>query len=363
MANEWSELATVRRVSTALTYVSLSLILVSLNQRWVASPRPTTSDLSVDESQNLNPALQFAVAAFWFLILVIGQLAYVYLIAERFIEPSPVLRFVDLCTVAKISMVVLDERYHGFYLHCDAPYDFADGDMRQLVLSLTDEAGTVRAGRGLIGAPADAQDAQAFELFLPMVWRRLFDSFYRRLRDELTSKSTATPGVVPSATSTAGGGPKQSSIKAGVDRDAAVLRHNTGSAISRFIKGFVVKDQRAAGLSRVFRERNYLQTFFHIPPDVEAENQAVGLRGADEGVSVFMIDRNMRIEALLFRGAEWDLLLLSFLFFAVVQFYTSDPVFASAVAVGVDFVIGTIRKEWGKSNLASKTLVDSRFLA
>ncbi|KAA0145841.1 hypothetical protein FNF31_07943 [Cafeteria roenbergensis] len=360
MANEWSELATERRISVPLTFALLAVVLVSADQQWVATPRPNADDLSPGQ---VNPALQFAAAVFWFLILVLIQLVWVWAIAERFIEPSATLRFVDLCTVAKISIVLLDERYHGFYLHCDAPYDFADADMSQLVLSLSDEAGTVRAGRGLIGAPPDSGDAQAFELFLPQVWRRTFDSYYTRLDEELAARARQAGAASAAGARGGSGGQRQSALRASVDRDTAVLKHRTANAIARFIKGFVVKDQRAAGLSRVFRERSYLQRFFHTPPDIEAENQTTGQRrSADEGVSVFMLDRELRIETLIFRGVEWDLLLLALLIFSVVQFYTADPVLGAFLAILIDRVFVLVRQEWGRQNLAAKTLVDDRFL-
>lgn len=360
MANEWSELATTRRVSVPLTFALLALVLVSADQQWVATPRPNADDLTPG---SVNPALQFAVAAFWFVILLLVQLLLVWAVLERFVAPSPMLRFLDLCTVAKISMVVLDERYHGFYMHCDAPYDFADADMRQLALSLSDEAGTVRLGRGLIGAPPGADDVQAFELFLPQVWRRSFDSHYRRLEEKLLERARRAGSLALSAGAPSGQ-QLRSPMQAHVDREAVNLKHAAAGAIGRFIKGFVVKDQRAAGLTRVFRERSYLQRFFHTPPDIEAENQANGRRrSADEGVSVFMLDRDMRIESLIFRGVEWDLLLFAFLLFSVVHYYSADPVLSAFIPVVVDAVIVRIREEWGASNIAAKTLVDDRFLA
>ena len=38
--------------------------------------------------------------------------------------------------MAKISVLVLDERYHGYYLHCDSPaHAHADTDMATLTVS------------------------------------------------------------------------------------------------------------------------------------------------------------------------------------------------------------------------------------
>lgn len=38
------------------------------------------------------------------------------LLVRRFV------RFVDLATMAKISVLILDEKFHGWYLHCRSPY-------------------------------------------------------------------------------------------------------------------------------------------------------------------------------------------------------------------------------------------------
>ena len=35
------------------------------------------------------------------------------MIAERFLGEPPERLFIDFCTIAKISVVVLDEKYHG----------------------------------------------------------------------------------------------------------------------------------------------------------------------------------------------------------------------------------------------------------
>jgi meckelin len=358
MANEWSELATARRISVPLTYSLLAVVLVSADQQWVATARPTADNVTPGA---VNPALQFGIATFWFLIIVGLEIVLVWAVLERFVEPSASLQFIDLCTVAKISVVMLDEKYHGFYLHCDAPYDYADADMRMLVHNLTDEAGTVRSGRGLRGGPAGSEDVQAFELFLPAVWRRRFDEHYRRLDERLAEHERRSKATTSSTLR--GQQASQGSLLGGVDREMASLKHDTAQTIARFIKGFVIKDSRSAGLTRVFRERTYFQRFFGTPPDIEAENQSMGMRrSADDGVSVFMVDRDNRFETLIFRGVEWDLLLLSLLLFSFVHVFTADPVLSAFLAVLLDHVLCVVRVEWGRKNIASKTLVDDRFL-
>lgn len=43
------------------------------------------------------------------------SLVFVYC---RYFSEPPEQVFVDVCTLAKVSVFMLDEKFHGFYLHC-----------------------------------------------------------------------------------------------------------------------------------------------------------------------------------------------------------------------------------------------------
>lgn len=180
MANEWSEIQSVRRVHTVLLCATLAVMLDAGSMIYVATPKPDAGSLTPGP---LNPMLQFASLALWFSIVASTQWLWVWGIWERFIAQAPHTRFIDLCTVAKVSLLVLDDKYHGYYLHCDAPTEFADVSMASLVAQLQDEQGFVRGGRGLPGAPSDQADQQAFEIHLPKAWRDKYDSHFVRLRE------------------------------------------------------------------------------------------------------------------------------------------------------------------------------------
>jgi meckelin len=102
MVNEWSELQTMRRISIPVNLILLLVIMEGANYKYVATPRPTASDLSQGD---LNPALQFAHDIFWWLILSLGQYLWKWGIYERFVEPDPMMRYIDLCTVAKVRYI------------------------------------------------------------------------------------------------------------------------------------------------------------------------------------------------------------------------------------------------------------------
>jgi hypothetical protein len=50
------------------------------------------------------------------------QYLWKFFISERYLGEAPERLFIDFCTIAKISVIVLDEQYHGYYLHCRSPH-------------------------------------------------------------------------------------------------------------------------------------------------------------------------------------------------------------------------------------------------
>lgn len=100
MVNEWSEMQTLRRVYLPFNLVILVAIMEAGKLKNVATARPSESNLS---DGDLNPILQFAHSVFWWLILSSAQILWRWGIFERFVQPDPLTRYIDLCTVAKVS--------------------------------------------------------------------------------------------------------------------------------------------------------------------------------------------------------------------------------------------------------------------
>ena len=44
----------------------------------------------------------------------------------------PVEDFVDLCTIANISIFIIDDHLHGYYIHGENPLGFAEGSAEHL---------------------------------------------------------------------------------------------------------------------------------------------------------------------------------------------------------------------------------------
>ncbi|CAN0101167.1 unnamed protein product, partial [Heterosigma akashiwo] len=124
----------------------VAFFLVALGLQYNATPQPSLGDLTED---TLNPVLRFANAVWWWVLMAFVQWLWNFLVFERCVtEPKP-WRYVDLCTMAKVSVLVLDEPYHGYYLHCRSPHPAADVPLKQLADYLANEALGHRVDRGL----------------------------------------------------------------------------------------------------------------------------------------------------------------------------------------------------------------------
>lgn len=68
----------------------------------------------------------------------------------RLLQPNPLQKFVDLCSLANISLFSLLEPGYGYYIHGRSPHGFADTDMSSMILQLQREAQNMCGRRGLL---------------------------------------------------------------------------------------------------------------------------------------------------------------------------------------------------------------------
>ena len=65
-------------------------------------------------------------------MFVIGGIQYFMKRLLSFIFPLPYHNFVDLCSIANISVFIFDERIHGYYIHGESTGGQADVSTRDL---------------------------------------------------------------------------------------------------------------------------------------------------------------------------------------------------------------------------------------
>lgn len=299
VANEWNELQTLRRSSLVLTLVVLLFLLYGCDLRSVALPIPrsqmahyhaSTAGSVPDAAIQLNPALRFANVAWWWLIVYIAQRLWRWAIYERYLDEPRENLFIDLCTVAKVSCLFLDEPYHGFYLHCRSPHPFADGTMGELVDQFRQEEAGMTVGRHL---DATLPECQAFEMFVTRKWKRKFQTLLTAVRGEDRLAEEKAAAQRRAQRSKAGG-----RARGGAGQNASTLltwsslhHHNSepattamvsqATAMSDFLKAFV-ENQSEAFRWRIYRAHTCLTRFLGIPPDMSVSRQSLLLPGTKD---------------------------------------------------------------------------------
>lgn len=108
-----------------------------------------------------------------FLIAIVQYLVYT-IFYQRFIEDK-IINFVDLCAVSNISIFILDENYHGYYIHGRSPHGMTDVNMKDIIMNLYREENRLSGTRGL----EPNSDEQFFIMKISRSFRRQYELLFR----------------------------------------------------------------------------------------------------------------------------------------------------------------------------------------
>ena len=155
------------------TLFFITFLLLGLNLANNAAGRPHGA-LPQDRDSDNSIMLRFANNTFIWVVSSIGQWLWVSLIFERYYSEPQSQHFLDLCTLAKVSLFILEnepEPYHGYYLNCRSPYWFSDCSIENMCEQMKREANELIADRGLPGSPPECL---SFNLSLTHTFRKQF---------------------------------------------------------------------------------------------------------------------------------------------------------------------------------------------
>jgi meckelin len=100
---------------------------------------------------------------------------------QRFIA-NKILNFIDLCSVSNISVFILDENHHGYYIHGRSPHGMTDVNMKEILINFYREKNQMSGTRGL----QDNSNEQIFIMKINRSFRKqyelLFRNYYVRIK-------------------------------------------------------------------------------------------------------------------------------------------------------------------------------------
>lgn len=345
VANEWSEMQTLRKTDIRFTLFWLAFILIGCKLEYNPTIQPSLDDLHENE---INVVLRFANTTFFWLVFSAAQYLFKYLFYERFYGEPPEQLFVDFCTIAKVSVIVLDEPFHGFYLHCRSPHQYADGSMTELIDMLHKEEAGLVTDRSLDGAPTNIQ---SFEIFLSGEFRSAFDGIYIKL-----CGTQSVQGAI-----TAQGRDRHGRRRGADGQGVRLGRVNylptekvmqSWKELTVFLQEFVTNNFGKSGMRRVIKSPSYFDRACNAAPDLTIPEQP----------SVFQVDRENEYTSVLFLGREYQLLLLNILAYSLFDLWFSNNAISILLTYLLEFTLVTVRQAWGQKMLSRKTLIDERFL-
>jgi len=341
VANEWAELMTVRRTSLEFTLFWLAFILIGCNLQYNATHQP---DLNNTEPGTINILLRFANTTWWWAVLSLAQWGYKICIGERYVGEPPEQVFVDFCTIAKISVIVLENKYHGYYLHCRSPHQYSEGSMGELVEMLHNEENGLTTDRSL---SSEAKDVQSFQIFLSGEWRLEFDKKYKKMVKPPTVNEILSAGRIFKRNTmvTKFFGPNAAPLPT----ERAI---NAWTDMTEFLQDFVENNFNKLGYKRNIIEPSYLEKFLRYPPSLAIPNQP----------SIFFPDKEFQYCRVLFIGRETDLLLFNILCYSAADLWFSNTAASLLITYALNLFITWLRQVLGTATIARKTLIDERFL-
>uniref|UniRef100_A0A5F8HBX5 Transmembrane protein 67 n=3 Tax=Monodelphis domestica TaxID=13616 RepID=A0A5F8HBX5_MONDO len=322
VANEWNEIQTVRKINPLFQVLTVLFFLEVVGFKNLA-----LMDSSSSLSRNTNSyiasysrILRYAVSTILWIVIGMIQIMFFAVFYERFIEDK-IRQFVDLCSMSNISVFLLSHKCFGYYIHGRSVHGHADTDMEEMNTNLKREAENLCSQRGLL----PNTDGQTFQISISNKTRQHYDKIHETL-----IRKNGPPRLLSSSATTF-----EQSIKA-------------YHAMNKFLGSFI---------DHVHKEMDY------FVKDKLLFERILGMEFMEPAEkSIFYNDENYSFSNVLYYGNEGTLLTFDILFFSIVDLASQDFVLAAFLTYIQQEVFKFLRYTIGRRNLASKTLVDQRFL-
>jgi len=356
VCNELSERLTKTRTISFVTWLAMVAVLEGFGEKDAARWYPRSSGDKNMLSAQFNPFLQFGLGAiYWVLIMVVQQIVQ-RVASIRF--GSSLNDFMDVCSIANISVLFLDEPFHGFYIHGKAPSSRGDWGHTDLARVLSEEGKRIGFTRGL------TQDGcQTFEMFLPPdLAVQVAGGQTTHFRQQLTKifgDVIATQSTIKSRL------PDKATLE-----DIAQLSHCRCS-VQALLDGMLhAVMQRTNDVVRDLKSESW---FWGRTPEggVGALQHPIFYKDQDNTsfpsglawTSCLACGPEFRIMGLGWpTGFEWHLNLLEFIIFSLVWRFQGSVYLGSALAFAFNQLILRLYEHIGRSRLAHTSIINPMFL-
>ena len=196
VANEWNELQNYRKTSVSVQMFLIILLLEFFHFEDYAIVQPGFARGDMPGEFAESRLSRFAVNITFYLIIGLIQWIVHVLIIEKVVDPFR--NFMDLCSMANISVIALTHPQRGYYIHGRSVHGIADTGMLEMNQFLKREKDNLCGLRGL----ESGSELQTYIMNLPKTFRDKYDEITASLRSpsqitniRLTNNDTGTSKV------------------------------------------------------------------------------------------------------------------------------------------------------------------------
>ena len=348
IANQFNILQKQRTISIPFCFCWLIMLWYYHKTKW-ANYAHRVPNVNFVENSPESKILRHFIGTF---VLFISGITQYYL--RRILQfqfPMKKMEFLDLCSVANISVFILEDSLHGYYVHGQSPLGKADTNLSDLVKFLEEEGKGKIRGRGLTEDEND--DLQSYEIYLSYNMRCIYDNlYYMQTQSEITLADNADKLH------------NQSRLPNLFKHVPNSLNVQNIYVLSNYMNNQLkAKIENVASQSKIFiKDKTKIERFLEFPPSID-------LTSMNAKELVFYRDPGINFDNVLFMGMEIEWLISVIYWWqmwtiSLERYGGGAQSFALSIFLTYvcEKILFKIRTFFGEKNVAKKAVIDNRFL-
>ena len=341
IVNQFNLLQKSRTISINFCFIIFLMLYYSGKIEWHDYTH-LVPNVSFAEHSPPNRILRQFLATF--VLFMAGAAQYVL---RRIIQPwlpTPTTEFLDLCSVANVSVLILQDSLRGYYIHGQSPLGKSDTTLQELIRFLEEESKGKIKGRGITDDKND--NLQTYEIYLSYTMRQIYDGLYFFPTLQEIDKGNQYDRIQNQA------------------KFVNIFRYipeslHTGNIyeINKFMNNHLKEkiEQVTMQSKSLIKEKTLCERFFEFPPSIDLTSRTVK-------ELVFYKDPGRNFEDVLFIGMELEWLIFVIYIFnmwciSLEKYGQSLPISIFMTYV-MERMFWKIRIFFGEKNVARKAVVD-----
>lgn len=320
------------------------IILLYFRCDWERREHQVPRDAHVDGSP-INLVLRNFIAG-----IIVMASAAVELVIVRLLQiwlPLKKQEFMDLCSVSNISVFILDELLHGYYIHGLSPIGKADVNYDELFVFLNHEGAGLMRNRGLENDNnEDHCKNQSYEMYISNVMRTIYDGLYIIQTESMLAKGVNAKKYFKKSKL----GNRLFKNFLNFEKDQTLLDNYMNNQLKSKI------DIVTSNIKQNIKDKEFIQKILGYTIN---NYELININAPD---IIFYRDYGQNFDSVLFCGMEWEWFIMDLFFFQMFMITTNDNYLSLFLTFIIDYLLYYIRVFFGNKNVAKKAVIDDRFL-